>query len=171
MNVVLIGYRGTGKTSVGKRLAGKLHVSFYDTDEIVETAAGRSIKEMVREKGWEYFRKREKDAVRDAASQERDVIATGGGAVMDAENADILKKNGILIWLFADARTIVGRIENDSRSCTQRPSLSGGDLLQETIHILEEREPVYRRLADFSVDTTARGIDETVDEICRFLIK
>jgi len=171
MNVVLIGYRGTGKTSVGKRLAEKLHVSFYDTDEIVETEAGSSIKEMVTEKGWEYFRKRERDAIRTAASQERDVIATGGGAVMDAKNADILKKNGTLIWLFADARTIVGRIENDLRSCTQRPSFSGGDLLQETIHILEEREPVYRRLADFSVDTTARGIDETVDEICRFLIK
>jgi len=171
MNIILIGYRATGKTSVGKRLSEKLRATFYDTDDLIEAASVRSIREMVVENGWVYFREREKEIIRDVAAMQGRVIATGGGAVMDEENAELLKNHGILIWLDADVETIVQRIQNDSRSDEKRPFLSGNDLLQETIDILEQRAPVYRRLADFSVNTTNKGIDEIVDEICQFINK
>ncbi|MDO8786323.1 MAG: shikimate kinase, partial [Syntrophales bacterium] len=91
--------------------------------------------------------------------------------VMDQKNADILKKNGVLIWLTADTGTIIGRMKADEGGVKKRPPLSGDDLLQETVKVLEERMPVYRRLADFSIDTTGKGINEIVTQICRFLEK
>jgi shikimate kinase len=171
MNIILIGYRGTGKTSVGKRLSEKLRAAFCDTDELIEAAAGRSIREMVEEGGWSFFREREKKIIRDVAAMQGTVIATGGGAVMDEENAEVLKNQGILIWLNADVETIVQRIQNDSQSNGKRPFFSGNDLLQETVDVLEKRMPVYRRLADLSVNTANKGIDEIVDEICQFIEK
>lgn len=170
-NIFLIGYRCTGKSTVGKKLSEKLDVPFYDTDDIVESITGQTISSLVKETGWEHFRQREKEAVRKSASFKGAVISTGGGAVLDAENADLMKKSGILIWLFADPRTIVKRIEESPRSLSQRPAFSDADLLSETIHTLLQREPIYRSLADFSVDTVKMDICETVDEILKFLNK
>jgi shikimate kinase len=169
MSVILIGYRGTGKSSVGKRLAERLRMPFYDTDDLVEAAAGRSIGEIVAEGGWVCFREREKEVIRKLARRQKGVVATGGGAVMDEENADVLKQNGTLIWLEADVETIVQRIRDDSQSREKRPSLLGNELFQETLLMLEQRVPAYRRLAEFSVNTTLMGIDDVVNEIYRFL--
>lgn len=169
MNIVLIGYRGTGKSSVGKRLARTLKVPFYDTDGLVEIAAGRSIGEMVAENGWACFRKIEKKIVQEVAVRKRGVVASGGGAVMDEENAGILKRNGIVIWLDADVETIIQRICVDSQNRNKRPPLTGDDLYRETVDLLKKRSPVYRRLADFSVNTAGKRINEVVDEICQFL--
>ena len=169
MHIILIGYRGTGKSRVGKRLAAKLQMPFYDTDEIIEAAAGRSIKEMVAENGWAYFREREREIVRELAGMHRSVIATGGGAVMDQENADILKRHGVLIWLNADVKTIVERIEGDIGSRERRPSFSHDDIFQETEDVLRKRIPVYSGLADFSIDTVGKNVDEIINDICQFL--
>ena len=169
MHIILIGYRGTGKSRVGKRLAAKLQMPFYDTDELIEAAAGRSIQEMVAENGWAYFREREREIVRELAVMHRSVIATGGGAVMDEENADILKKHGVLIWLNADVKTIVERIQGDISSRERRPSFSHDDIFQETEDVLRKRIPVYSGLADFSIDTVGKNSDEIVNDICQFL--
>jgi shikimate kinase len=88
---------------------------------------------------------------------------------MDEENAEILKNNGIVIWLVADAETIIQRMYTDSQNQGKRPPLSGDDLYKETTELLERRLPVYRSLADFSVDTAGKSTDQIVDEICLFL--
>jgi len=169
VHIILIGYRGTGKSAVGKRLAEKLQLPFCDTDECIKKTAERSIQALVEENGWEYFRERECEVIREVAAMERSVIATGGGAVMDERNAGILKKHGLLIWLMADVRTIVQRIQRDKKSSEQRPAFSDNDIVQETADVLTKRIPVYNRLADFSIDTAGKNVYEIVDCICQFL--
>ena len=169
MKIVLIGYRGTGKSSVGKRLARKLKAPFYDTDDLIEATTGRSIGDIVSEEGWACFRQMEKEIIQEVASRKKGVVASGGGAVMDEENAGILKKNGTLIWLDANVETIIQRIYTDSQNRKKRPPLSNDDLYKETADLLEKRLPVYRGLADFSVNTAGKGVDEIVDEIYQFL--
>jgi shikimate kinase len=169
MNIVLIGYRGTGKSSIGRKLAHKLDLSFYDTDDLIEAATGRSIGDIVREEGWACFRRIEKEVIGGMVGRGKGVVASGGGSVMDEENAEILKKNGIVIWLFADVETIMQRIYADSRNRGKRPPLSDDDLYRETTDLLEKRLPVYKRLADFSINTAEKSMDQIVDEICLFL--
>ena len=137
MHIVLIGYRGTGKSAVGKRLADKLRMPFYDTDELVEREAGMSIRDMVAEKGWAYFRKRESEIVRKLALLQRGVVATGGGAVMDEGNCGIIKEHGLLIWLTADVMTMVERMRDDAASEERRPSFLHDDVFRETEDVLK----------------------------------
>jgi len=169
VNIVLIGYRGTGKSTVGRKVAERLQIPFYDTDELVKKQTGKTISEIVEEKGWESFRREEKEVIRRLSTIRKSVIATGGGAVMDEENLNILKKEGVFIWLFADVRTIIGRMGSDKISGEQRPSLSDSDLYKETSDMLEMRMSIYRQLADFIVDTSKKDINEVVDQVCRFL--
>ena len=169
MNIILIGYRGTGKSTVGKKIAKSLQIPFYDTDKLIKKRTGRIIREIVEERGWGVFREEEKEVIRKLSSVRESVIATGGGAVMDEENLNILKKKGVFIWLTADIRTIIERMEKNKVSDEQRPSLSKGDLYGETANMLEMRIPVYRQLADFIVDTSKKDIDEVVNEVCKFL--
>lgn len=169
MHVILIGYRGTGKSAVGKRLAEKLKMPFYDTDELIERGAGMSIRDIVAEQGWAYFRKREGEIIRKLALLQRGIVATGGGAVLDQGNCDILRKHGLLIWLRADVMTMVERIREDATSKERRPSFLHDDTFRETEDVLKQRLPVYRGLADFSIDTTGKSIDEIADAVCQFL--
>ncbi len=169
MNIILIGYRGTGKSIVGRKIAERLQVPFHDTDELVKEHTGRTIREIVEEKGWESFRKEERKIIRKLSAVKKSVIATGGGAIMDAENQDTLRKMGVFVWLSADVGTIIERMGRDEVSSEQRPSLSDNDLYRETVDMLEMRTPIYRRLADLTIDTSERSIDEIVDEIYRVL--
>jgi shikimate kinase len=169
VHVILIGYRGTGKSVVAKRLAEKLMMPFYDTDQLIEREAERSIRELVVEKGWSYFREKECEIVRKLAVLPRGIVATGGGAVLDHGNCDILKKHGLLIWLRADVKTMVERIKDDATTKEQRPSLLHDDAFREAEDVLKQRLPVYRKLADFSIDTTGKSIDEIAYAICQFL--
>ncbi|MFH1079905.1 MAG: shikimate kinase [Pseudomonadota bacterium] len=166
MNIVLIGYRGTGKSVVGRRLADRLGLAFYDTDELVEKRGGRSIREMVAAWGWEFFRKREQAVIREMSGIDGAVIATGGGAVLDPENVMLMKQNGRLIWLVADAQTVVARMQADTNNEQRRPSLTGGDPTDETGAIIAKRTPFYRAAADLSVDTPGKTVEQIVDELC-----
>jgi shikimate kinase len=169
VHIILIGYRGTGKSAVGKKLAEKLQKPFYDMDELIETRAGRSISKIIEDNGWAYFREREGEIIREITAFQRSIIATGGGAVVDEANASILKRHGLLIWLNADVKTIVDRIQGDLNSAARRPSFSQDGIIRETEDVLKVRIPVYERLADFSIDTTNKNIDEIVNGICQFL--
>ena len=165
MNIILIGYRCTGKTSVGKKIAERLAFPFYDTDEIIQRHTGKTIREIVDEEGWDAFRVTERAIIKTLPSLADAIIAAGGGAIMDAENREVLRNNALCVWLTADVRTIVERIRTDRASNAQRPPLSSDGLERETTEILESRRPLYQELADATVDTSGKAIDAIVDEV------
>jgi shikimate kinase len=166
MNIVLIGYRGTGKSAVGRRLAKRLGLAFYDTDDLVERSSGQSIEEMVTAKGWAFFRQCEQAVIRRLAGADAAVIATGGGAVLDPGNVALLKQNGRMIWLIADCKTVIARMQADRGSEKRRPPLTGETPADETEALLAARTPVYRAVADGAVETSGKSVEQIVDEIC-----
>jgi len=168
-NVILVGYRCTGKTSVGKELSKKLGRPFIDTDELIALETGMSVDETVQKGGWPLFRQKERDVIMQISSMEGHIIATGGGAFENPKNGDVLRENCLFVWLTADTNTIVGRMLSDRKSINQRPPLSDDDLEIETALIIKRREPVYCQLADLTIDTSQKEIDLIVDNICVFL--
>ena len=169
MNVVLMGYRGTGKTSVGRLLADRLEKPFLDSDELIKASSGKSVRKMVAEKGWDFFRQEEKRIVAEISGNDGCVLALGGGAVLDEENVRNLKDKGFFIWLTAEAQTILERLSDDGKTLEQRPSLAGKDPDEETKFLLKAREPLYAKIADCRVDTSDRSIEEVADEVIRIL--
>ena len=169
MNIVLIGYRCTGKTSVGRRISERLHIHFYDTDELIKEHTGKTIKEIVNDGGWEAFRTEEKAVIIGLPSSEDAVISVGGGAVMDTENREALKRSGLFLWLTADVGTIVERMRDDRTGDEKRPPLSSSGLEREISEILKQRIPIYRQLADFTIDTSEKEIEAIVDEVSELL--
>lgn len=165
MNIVLIGYRCTGKTVVGKGLAQRLNLDFIDIDEYIETKASSSINDIVSGPGWDEFRKLEKEAIKRLSSMNRKVIAAGGGAVLDSENVRNLKKNGVVILLEAKPETILDRMQSDKKTEGQRPGLTGKDPYGEIEKVLKARRPFYNRAMDFSIDTTSKDVESIVNEI------
>ena len=138
-NIVLVGFMGTGKSTVGKILAKRLRRVWVDVDKRIEEAQKRKIAEIFESEGEAYFRRLEKEMIQTVASGQGLVITTGGGAVVDPANRAALKKNGFLITLSATPETIFRRV----RRSGHRPLLKG-DLLTEIRRLLAEREPFYR---------------------------
>lgn len=162
MNVVLIGYRGTGKSTVGKVVASRLGRNVVSTDAEVIKRAGRSIPDIVAQDGWEHFRDLESQVCRELAKSEGLVIDTGGGAILRQENVESLKRNGVLFWLTASVETIIRRIGRDN----QRPSLTGTkSFVDEVEEVLRERIPKYQAAADHIIATDGRSIMQVADEI------
>ena len=165
MNIILMGYRCTGKTSAGRHLAERMGLPFYDTDELVERQTQRTIRQIVAEQGWHAFRDAETTAIRELSGADHSVIALGGGAVLDVRNVELLKGNGLFVWLFAAPETIAARMEKDSAGGAERPSLTDKTSVSEMNVIMAEREPLYRRLADLVVDTTRIETNQVVEAI------
>ena len=162
MNIVLIGYRGTGKSTAGRLLAARMGRELVSTDAEIVKRAQRTIPEIVAQEGWEYFRDLESDICRELASRDQLVIDTGGGAILRAQNVEALKKNGILFWLTASVETIVKRIGGDN----QRPSLTGTKSFVDEIHdVLRERTPKYQEAADHIITTDGRSINQLVETL------
>jgi shikimate kinase len=169
MNIILTGYRCTGKTSTGRRLSAKLGRPLFDTDELILHRTGKTVEQIVAAGGWPAFRDAERAVIRNLSLLDGGIIATGGGALIDPRNVAFLKENGLIIWLTADAATIARRLEKDQAGSNKRPSLSGKPAEQEVQEVLAQREPIYRSIADLSVDTASRGIEEVAAAICRNL--
>ncbi|MBL8042765.1 MAG: shikimate kinase [Nitrospira sp.] len=162
MNLVLIGYRGTGKSTVGKLLARKLGRTVVSTDAEIVRRANLSIPEIVKQFGWDHFRDLESAVCRDVAAQDQLIIDTGGGAILRPENVEALRKTGTLIWLTATVETITRRIGGD----TQRPSLTGTKSFTEEIRdVLSERTPKYQAAATHVVPTDGVSTAQVVDRI------
>ncbi|MBM4126314.1 MAG: shikimate kinase [Nitrospira sp.] len=162
MNVVLIGYRGTGKSTVGKIVAARLGRTLVSTDAEIVKRAGHGIPEIVAQHGWEYFRDLESQVCRDLSGGEGLVIDTGGGAILRAENVERLKHHGSVFWLTASVDTIMKRIGRD----TQRPSLTGTkSFVDEVQDVLRDRTPKYEAAADHVISTDGRSVVQIADEI------
>jgi shikimate kinase len=164
-NLVLIGYRATGKTSVGARLARILRRPFVDLDQVLVEEAGQTVAEIVAQGGWTEFRRREKKLVAHYCATRGQVLATGGGVILDPDNVQALRGNGILIWLRADPATIQARLARDHLKEANRPSLTGDDTLREVTKVLEARQPLYRAAAQIIIDTTRQSISQVVESI------
>jgi shikimate kinase len=162
MNIVLIGYRCSGKTSVGKLLASHLGREFVDLDATLERHAGTSIQNLVGERGWEFFRKLEHELVVEVCHKDGLVIAPGGGTVIQQENVCLLRENGFVVWLKGEAPILRARMLKEEQAGNVRPSLTGLDSLEEIEEVLALRTPLYRRAADLVVDTTGLSTEEEV---------
>ena len=167
MNIVLLGYRGTGKSVISKKLSHKLRRRLYKIDDLISESVGKSIPEIVDQDGWEVFRQKESDIVAEVSSQaKKSIIDCGGGVVLNDANINNLKKGGVCIVLTASLETIIKRIRRDQN----RPPLESGlSFKEEQKKIIEEREGKYRAAADFICNTSNRRPVETVQEITEFL--
>jgi len=162
MNIYLIGYRCTGKTTVGKILAQKLKWSVLDSDIELVNEQESPISEIVENQGWDAFRSIEKHIIQKLSLLDRHVIATGGGAVLDGENIKTMKKSGKLVWLRAKSETIHRRMTLDSQTEESRPALTGKGVFQEIEETLSIRNPIYRKAMDIAIDTDQL----TPEDIC-----
>jgi shikimate kinase len=165
----LIGARGVGKTFIGRLLARRLGYDFLDTDELVQQKADRTIAELVEQQGWPAFRAIEGDVLSACSRLERVVVATGGGAVLHNEVWPQIKQRALVIWLTAPIETVLQRIATDPGSSSLRPSLTGGNQRQEYEAVLQEREPLYRRIADRTIAAGSLDSDRIVADIIKIV--
>lgn len=165
-NVILTGFMGTGKTSLGKLLATKLGRPFVDIDKKIEAEQKLSIPKIFEQFGEEHFRVLEKSAVKELSERRGLVIATGGGTVKDEENLQLLKNSGVLICLTTEPEEIFNRTARRG----ERPVLDGGgdERLATIKKLLAERKNFYDR-ADYQVDTTEWSPLQIIDDICKYL--
>jgi shikimate kinase len=165
-NIALIGFMGTGKTAVGRRLAAATGREFLELDDAIGEKAGMAVPEIFRREGEAGFRQREAAAVAEAAGRRNTVIACGGGVVLTTININRLRESGRIVLLTAARGVILKRTRRDG---AVRPLLATADPAADIARLLEQRRPLYRRAADVTVSTTRRTPDEVVLEIRRKL--
>jgi shikimate kinase len=162
MNLVLIGYRGTGKSTVAGLLAKKLAMEVVSLDQEIVRHAGRPIPEIVAAQGWPHFRDIESEITRRFSERDNIIIDAGGGVILGEENVKNLRRNGTLFWLRASVPAIVARIEGG----TQRPALTAGKSFTEEVEdVLRERTPLYEAAAHHQVDTDSLSPDQVAAAI------
>ena len=159
-NIVLVGFMGTGKTSVAQKLAERLKMPMIDTDDIITEGSGTDIPDIFARYGEVYFRDLESAAVCKAAKLEDHVISTGGGVVLRGSNLEMLKRNGIVFCLTATPAEIWQRVGSE----THRPLLQDPNPLAKIEQMLIERRPFYAR-ADYDIPTTGLSVKAVTDKI------
>ena len=164
-NIILVGYRCTGKTTVGRLLAERLGGSCVDVDDRIEAVAGKTIAEIFAAEGEPGFRDREALALAELCSRTRHVIATGGGAILRKANRGILKENGFVVWLTAAPETLWARMNTDPTTAARRPNLTATGGEEEVKTLLAAREPLYREVADFAVASDTLSPEAVADAI------
>lgn len=167
--IFLIGYRGTGKTTVARELAARLGFRAVDSDDVVEAEAGKTIARIFAEDGEPAFRELEAKAVNALSRERRVVVGLGGGAVLREENRRAIRAAGPVIWLQAGIDTILARVTADPMTADRRPNLTTGGGQAEVEVLLAKRAPLYRECATIIVDTEGKSAGEVVDEIVRRL--
>jgi shikimate kinase len=168
MNIILIGYRGSGKSTVGSRLASQMRRRFVDTDDLIESKEGQ-ISDIVKSHGWDYFRAMEKKMIEEISKENDLVIALGGGAVLDPVNIVHLERNGFIIWLKADREVLRKRLDQDPRTFASRPPLTGKGALDELEEMMAFRNPFYDKAAKIQFDTSSMDVEAVVENILTVL--
>ncbi|MFC1704600.1 shikimate kinase [Candidatus Omnitrophota bacterium] len=163
-NIVLVGFMGAGKTAVGKELAKRLDLTFVDLDEVIEHKEGRRICDIFTHNGEPHFRRVEKEVTREVSQKLRQVIACGGGVVLDKENVANLKKTGIVIYLKASPAVILER----TKAYAHRPLLNVEDPREKIKELLDFRRGFYEQ-ADHTIDTSNATIEEVVARILEII--
>jgi len=156
-SIALIGYRGCGKSAVGRELSVLSGLPLVDTDDLIAQKAGKSIARIFAQEGEAEFRRLERIAVAEAAGGPRSIISVGGGAVQDDRNVAALKASATVVWLTAPADELIRRIRGDQTSPQTRPPLTDQPLEDEVERLLAERTPFYRKAADHVLDTANRS--------------
>ena len=169
MKIFLIGYRCTGKTTIGKKLAEQFNFTFVDTDEIVQQLENKSIQQIVEASGWEKFRQLEKKALQRTLNMNNAVVSTGGGIILDSDNRSSIRSNGHCIWLSATEEIVLERLNNDTKTDATRPRLSNLELLEETRQMMQKRYLLFERTCHIKIDTGTKNVVECVNTICRRL--
>jgi shikimate kinase len=167
--IFLIGYRGTGKTTVAPILAERLRWKWVDADAVLEERQGRSIASIFEVEGEAGFRAKEELLMEELCRLRQHVVAAGGGVILRATNRERLRSAGLVVWLKADAEIIRSRIEQDATTQARRPVLTVGGLA-EVKELLRVREPLYRACADCIVETTNRSPEEVADQIWSLVV-
>jgi shikimate kinase len=167
--IFLIGYRGTGKTSVARELASRLSIDWVDADDVVEREAGKTIAAIFADGGEAAFRNCEARAVAGLAGKQLTVIALGGGAVLREENRRVIAGLGPVVWLTASVDTILARVAADSSTASRRPNLTTAGGRAEIESLLAVRAPLYRECATLVVDTENKTAAQVADEIAASL--
>ena len=165
-NIILIGYMGSGKSTVGRKAAKAVEYNFLDTDALIEKEEGMTISGLFEEKGEPYFREKETETIRRLLAEPKgNIIATGGGLPMKEGNAELLKELGTVIYLKAETDTLVARLSGD----TARPLLQNGDLREKIETMLAIRGPVYEQCADVVLQTDNMSFYEIICKIEQML--
>lgn len=165
MNLTLVGYRGSGKSTIGALLAKRLGWTFCDLDALIVQRAGRSIAQIFKESGESDFRRLEREACLALRKAQHTVLALGGGALADPDIRTLVGKLGKVVWLRVPAAVLWGRINGDAKSSGSRPDLTAEGGLPEVEAMLKRRDPLYRSAADHVIDTFPGTPDDTADAI------
>ena len=158
----IIGPRGSGKTTIGKKLAEKTGYQFIDTDKLIFEHAGMSIADIVKQQGWNYFRQLESQILASIEPQKA-IVSTGGGIILASENQQVMRDNGTVIYLRSTPETLAQRIAAEPQA-EQRPSLTGKSLLEEIEEVMEQRDPIYLSTAHHVIDAN-QSIDAIINQI------
>jgi shikimate kinase len=165
MNIIIIGFMGSGKSTLGKHLSKELGLKLIDMDRDIERKQNKSINEIFRHNGEKYFRTLETNYLKDLLNIENTIISTGGGVILKEENVELLHKIGKVIFLHAHATQILENLKND----TTRPLLQTDNYEQKVKELLEEREGIYLNAADIIIQTKGKDINSVVNEIITIL--
>jgi len=158
-NLILIGYMGCGKSTIGSKAARAFDYRFMDTDAMIEQEEGRTIAELFAQNGETYFRERETETIKRLLAEPKGfVLATGGGLPMQEQNRSLLKKLGTVIYLKCSQETLVERLSGD----TKRPLLATGELEEKVRTMLAVRGPVYESVADVVLETNGKSFYEII---------
>ena len=170
MNIFLIGYRCTGKTSIGTAIADRIGWRFVDADSYLMAESGKTVAALVREGGWDLFRNMEKKTLKKICEAQNQVVATGGGVVLAWENIDLMKRHGKVIWLRAEPETIHQRMQQDKATPDLRPALTDQEnALKEIEDTLLDRTPRYKKAGDYEVSTEGKDVFTLTQEIITLL--
>jgi len=160
-SIFLIGPMGAGKTTMGRQLSRKLHMDFFDSDRVIEEHTGADIPLIFELEGEDGFRRREQEAIDELTQKSNIVLATGGGAILKAENREHLKSRGVVIYLHSDIKHLLERTQHDKN----RPLLQTDDPGAKLRELMAMREPLYRETADIVINTGEQSIRSVINVI------